>query len=70
MPALVMAGGKSPAYMQNGMRQLADVLPNAQHLTLPGQTHMVKDAVLAPEIVKFFTLAPVEPSAKELLSSR
>jgi pimeloyl-ACP methyl ester carboxylesterase len=70
MPALVMAGGKSPAYMQNGMRHLADVLPNAQHLTLPGQTHMVKDAVLAPEIVKFFTLAPAEPSAKELLLSR
>lgn len=70
MPALVMAGGKSPAYMQNGMRQLADVLPNAQHLTLPGQTHMVKDAVLAPALVKFFTLAPAEPSAKELLLSR
>ena len=29
MPVLVMAGGKSPAYMQNGMRHLADVLPNA-----------------------------------------
>ena len=70
MPALVMAGGKSPAYMQNGMRHLADVLPNAQHLTLPGQTHMVKDAVLAPEIATFFTLAPAEPSAKELLLSR
>ncbi len=70
MPALVMAGGKSPAYMQNGMRHLADVLPNAQHLTLPGQTHMVKDAVLAPEIATFFTLAPAQPSAKELLLSR
>lgn len=70
MPVLVMAGGKSPAYMQNGMRHLADVLPRAEHLTLPGQTHMVKDAVLAPQIVKFFTLAPAEPSAKELLLSR
>jgi pimeloyl-ACP methyl ester carboxylesterase len=70
MPALVMAGGKSPAYMQNGMRELATVLPNARHLTLAGQTHMVKDAVLAAEIVKFFTLAPAEPSAKELLLSR
>ena len=70
MPVLVMAGGKSPAYMQNGMRQLADVLPKARHLTLPGQTHMVKDAVLAPELVKFFSLAPAEPPAKELLLSR
>ena len=70
MPALVMAGGKSPAYMQNGMRELAAVLPNAQHLTLPGQTHMVKDAVLAPELVKFFNLAAGAPPAKELLLSR
>lgn len=70
MPALVIAGGKSPAYMQNGMRELAAVLPNAQHLTLPGQTHMVKDAVLAPELVKFFSLAAGAPPAKELLLSR
>lgn len=70
MPALVMAGGKSPAYMQNGMQQLAAVLPNARHLTLPGQTHMVKDAVLAPELVKFFSLAAGAPPAKELLLSR
>ena len=70
VPALIMAGGKSPAYMQNGMRALADVLPNAQHATLPGQTHMVKDAVLAPELVTFFSLAPAEPRAKELAFSR
>jgi pimeloyl-ACP methyl ester carboxylesterase len=70
MPALVMAGGKSPAYMQNGMRHLADVLPDAQHLTVPGQTHMVKDSVLAPELVTFFGLAPADPRAKELLFSR
>ena len=70
MPALVMAGGKSPAYMQNGMRLLADVLPNAEHLTLPGQTHMVKAPVLAPELVTFFSLAPAQPRAKELLLSR
>ena len=70
MPALVMVGGKSPAYMQNGMRHLADVLPDAEHVILPGQTHMVKDAVLAPELVTFFSLAPAEPRAKELAFSR
>ncbi len=58
MPALVMAGGKSPAYMQNAMRRLGGCpAERRQHLTLPGQTHMVKHAVLAPEIVKFFALA-------------
>lgn len=70
MPTLVMVGGKSPAYMQNGMRHLADVLPDAEHATLPGQTHMVKDAVLAPELIAFFSLAPAEARAKELLLSR
>jgi pimeloyl-ACP methyl ester carboxylesterase len=68
MPTLVMAGGKSPAYMQHGMRHLADVLPNAEHATLPGQTHMV--TVLAPELITFFSLAPAGPRAKELLLSR
>lgn len=70
VPALIMAGGKSPAYMQNGMRALAEVLPHAQHATLPGQTHMVKDAVLAPQLITFFSLAPAEPRAKELALSR
>jgi pimeloyl-ACP methyl ester carboxylesterase len=65
MPSLVMAGGKSPAYMQNGMRALAAALPNARHLTLAGQTHMIKDAVLAPELARFFGLAPAPAGAKE-----
>ena len=70
VPTLVMAGGKSPAYMQNGMKQLAIVLPNAEHRTLPGQTHMVKDAVVAPELVRFMALAPAAPRVKELALSR
>ncbi len=70
MPSLVMAGGKSPAYMQNGMRELATVLPNAQHLTLPGQTHMVKAPVVAPELVEFFGLAAPAAPATELSLSR
>jgi pimeloyl-ACP methyl ester carboxylesterase len=65
MPSLVMAGGKSPAYMQNGMRALAEALPNARHLTLAGQTHMIKDAVVAPELARFFGLAPAAAGAKE-----
>jgi pimeloyl-ACP methyl ester carboxylesterase len=41
MPTLVAAGGKSPAWMRNAMRALADTLPNANHRTLEGQTHML-----------------------------
>ena len=53
-PALVGVGGKSPVWMKNGMRALADVLPNARHDTLAGQTHMVKAEVLAPWLASFF----------------
>ena len=67
---LVMAGGKSPAYMQNGMKQLAGVLPNATYLTLAGQTHRVKDTVVAPELVRFMALAPTALPVKELALSR
>ena len=39
---------KSPAFFHNGTSRLADLLPNAEHRVLAGQTHMVKAKVLAP----------------------
>ncbi|HUZ01830.1 MAG TPA: alpha/beta hydrolase [Thermomicrobiaceae bacterium] len=54
MPILVLAGGKSPAWMRNAMRQLAEVLPQARLRLLERQTHMVKPAATAPALVEFF----------------
>ena len=54
VPALVAAGGKSPAWMVNGTRALADALPDARYRTLPGQTHMVKPQAIAPVLTAFF----------------
>ena len=54
MPTLVMDGGKSPAWIRKANRSLASILPNAQHLTLEGQTHMVKAQTHAPTLVEFF----------------
>jgi pimeloyl-ACP methyl ester carboxylesterase len=51
---LVVNGGKSPAWMRNGVKALADVLPNAEQRTLPGQTHRVKPTALAPLLTEFF----------------
>src|SRR5206468_2381457 len=48
MPALCIDGGKSPQYMRNAMRAVAEVLPNATYRSLPGQTHMVKAAATVP----------------------
>ena len=54
MPTLVAVGGKSPDWMRHAMRALADVLPDARHTTLEGQTHIVKAEALAPVLVEFF----------------
>jgi hypothetical protein len=40
--------------MRNSMRALADVLPNARHRTLQGQTHLVKPKALAPVLAELF----------------
>jgi pimeloyl-ACP methyl ester carboxylesterase len=54
IPALVMDGGNSPAWMRHANRSLARVLPSAQYRTLKGQTHMLKPKAHAPMLVEFF----------------
>ncbi|KIL38131.1 hydrolase [Gordoniibacillus kamchatkensis] len=54
VPALVAVGGKSPAWMRNAMKALADVLPDARHQTIEGQTHIIKSTVLAPVLHRYF----------------
>lgn len=57
MPTLIIDGGKSPLWVRNAMRSLADVLPNAKYQTLEGQTHIVKPKVLAPVLKDFFNIS-------------
>ncbi|MET3423422.1 pimeloyl-ACP methyl ester carboxylesterase [Actinoplanes tereljensis] len=52
-PALVMDGGKSPRYMRHGAKAFSEALPAAEYRTLPGQTHIVKAAVIAPVVKEF-----------------
>ena len=52
--ALVMVGGASPDWMQNGIRALAETLPNSTHRTLEGQTHSADPAMLAAALEAFF----------------
>jgi pimeloyl-ACP methyl ester carboxylesterase len=56
VPALVVDGGKSPGWMRHAMRALAEVLPNAQHRTLEGQTHMLEPKAIAPVLKEFFAV--------------
>ncbi|MCW2811328.1 MAG: putative hydrolase [Friedmanniella sp.] len=52
-PTLVIAGGKSPAYMRNAQAAIAAAVPGARLLTLAGQTHMIKPKALAPVVAEF-----------------
>lgn len=51
---LVLAGGNSKPWMQNGMKAIANALPNAEHRVLDRQTHNLRPKVVAPELVRFF----------------
>ena len=52
-PTLVIAGGKSPAYMKNAQAAVAGAVPGARLETLPGQMHIVKPAATAPVVTDF-----------------
>ncbi|MEU5368651.1 alpha/beta fold hydrolase [Streptomyces sp. NPDC005951] len=56
VPTRVLTGGKSPAAFGRAARALAEILPQADHRTLPGLNHgavvMVPKKV-APEVIRF-----------------
>jgi pimeloyl-ACP methyl ester carboxylesterase len=54
MPTFVADGGKSPAWMRNANRSLAETI-HAEYLTLDGQTHMLKPEAIAPVLKEFFS---------------
>ena len=54
VPALVIDGDASPAWLRNAVQALTDLLPNAERRTLEGQTHNVDAKVLAPVLEEFF----------------
>ena len=55
VPALVMNGGASYAFMYETARALSKAMPHAQLRTLDGQTHEVDPKVLAQALVEFLT---------------
>ncbi|MGH7177469.1 MAG: alpha/beta fold hydrolase [Tepidisphaeraceae bacterium] len=58
MPVLVMSGGASDAWLQDGSKSVAKLLPNATHRTLEGQDHsapFTAPQAISPVIIEFFT---------------
>jgi pimeloyl-ACP methyl ester carboxylesterase len=54
VPTLVIGGEKSPEPLRNAVSTVAQALPNAHSRLLPGQSHNLAAAVLAPVLVEFF----------------
>ena len=54
-PMLALAGGASPAWMQQAAQAIADAAPNARAGILEGQTHEVAAEAIAPVLIEFFT---------------
>ena len=54
IPTLVICGEKSMPVLREGALRLSEVVPGARLRTLPGQTHNVAAAALAPVLKEFF----------------
>jgi len=54
VPTIVIGGGKSPAWMRNANRTLAEHIEGSEYRELAGQNHMVKAAALAPALAEFY----------------
>jgi pimeloyl-ACP methyl ester carboxylesterase len=54
IPTWVGGGEKSPASMQNAVKQLAAAVPNSQLKMFKGQTHNIDVKVLAQALIEFF----------------
>jgi pimeloyl-ACP methyl ester carboxylesterase len=61
MPTLVIDGGASEAFMHSGADALAELLPNAERRTLPGQTHAVSADALMPVVEEFLAVSAGAP---------
>ncbi|MEW9531776.1 alpha/beta fold hydrolase [Microbispora sp. NPDC049125] len=53
VPTLVLDGGTTP-WLTAAARAVADVVPDARRVTLPGQPHNVDAAAIAPALAEFF----------------
>lgn len=53
-PTVVIAGGKSPAYLRNAQAAIAAQVPGGRLVTLPGQTHMIRAKATVPVLREHF----------------
>jgi pimeloyl-ACP methyl ester carboxylesterase len=56
IPALVMAGSATPAWLRSSAQALADGLPNGRYVELAGQTHQAAPEAVAGQLRDFFSV--------------
>lgn len=54
-PTIVIDGGASWDWIRATSKAVADAIPEAEYLTLEGQSHDVSAEVIAPKLVEFFS---------------
>jgi pimeloyl-ACP methyl ester carboxylesterase len=54
VPTLVINGEKTLDFIPRAADRLAELIPNAQRETLPGQAHQAEPKAVAPVLVRFF----------------
>lgn len=54
IPTLVADGDRSPLWMRNGTKAVADAIPQAEYRTLADQDHAVAPEALVPLLKEFF----------------
>lgn len=54
-PVLALCGGASFPFMCVTARTIAEAVPNGAQRTLPGETHDVRPAAIAPALIDFFS---------------
>jgi pimeloyl-ACP methyl ester carboxylesterase len=54
-PTLVLAGGKSPAYLKHASERVAACVPGARSSVVPGQTHNASAKAIAGVLEPFFS---------------
>ena len=53
VPTLALCGSKGAPAMRAAQQRIAEVIPNAEHAVLAGQTHQVSPAALRPHFLRF-----------------
>lgn len=53
VPTLIAGDGKSPASLKDAVRAVAEAVPGAETVEIPGQSHAIKASALVPVVRRF-----------------